>query len=148
MSEPLLLPSQLKAYYESNTIDLSVVPRVNFRHFRFRLADGMFFKVTRRIRNWEDLRERLVNTVPFDVFYSTACWLNPHQLGSKVGKDISKNIMISCDLVFDIDVDAEVKSLEDAKKQAVMLLGRLTCDIQPSLEAKAFTWYAMILGVT
>jgi DNA primase catalytic subunit len=125
MSEPLLSQSQIEAYYERNTIDLSVVPRVNFRHFRFRLADGMFFKVKRRIRNLEDLREQLVNTVPFDVFYSTACWLNPHQLGSKVGKEILKNIMISCDLVFDIDVDAEVESLEDARKQAVMLYGYL-----------------------
>ena len=121
MSEPLLSPSQLKAYYQSNTIYLSVVPRVNFRHFRFRLADGMFLKVTRRIRNWEDLREQLANTAPFDVYYSTACWLNPHQLGSKVGKDLLKNIMISCDLSFDIDIDAELENLEDARKQAVML---------------------------
>ena len=121
MNEQLFFWQQIKAYYERSTIDLSVVPRVNFRHFRFRLADGMFFKVRRRIREWRDLREQLVNVVPFDVFYSTACWLNPHQLGSRIEKDILKNIMISCDLAFDVDVDAETKSLENARKQVIML---------------------------
>jgi hypothetical protein len=54
------------------------------------------------------------------VYYSTACWLNPHILGSRVEKDILKNLMISCDLAFDIDRGGKLK-LEDARQQAIRL---------------------------
>jgi hypothetical protein len=98
-------------------IDLSVVPAVKFRHFRFRLADGSFYKVRRKIHDSKDLHEHLARKSPLDVYYSTACWLNPHLLGSRVEKDILKNVMISCDLVFDIDLGGEIKKLEDARQQ-------------------------------
>jgi len=97
------------------------VPTVNFRHFRFRLADGSFYKVRYKIHNSRDLREHLTRKAPLDVYYSTACWLNPHLLGSRVQKDILKNVMISCDLVFDIDIGGEIRTLEDARQQTVAL---------------------------
>jgi len=116
------LRSQIKSYYNSCPIDLAVVPQVNFRHFRFRLADGSFYKVDRKIRDLGDLREHLTRKVPTDVYYSTACWLNPNLLGSRTDKDILKNVMISCDLAFDIDVSGEIKTLEDARQQSIALI--------------------------
>jgi len=119
------LRSQIKSYYKSNPTDLAMVPAVNFRHFRFRLADGSFYKVKRKIHNPKDLREHLVRKAPLDVYYSTACWLNPHLLGSRVEKDVLKNVMISCDLAFDIDFGGEIKTLEDARLQVIALNGFL-----------------------
>ena len=54
------------------------------------------------------------------MYYSTACWLNPHILGSRVEKDVLKNLMISCDLAFDIDRGGKLK-LEDARQQAIRM---------------------------
>ena len=115
------LRSQIRSYYETNIIDLSMVPAVNFRHFRFRLADGSFYKIRYKIHGSKDLGIHLVKKAPLDVYYSTACWLNPHLLGSRVEKDILKNVMISCDLVFDIDINGEIKTLEDARQQTLVL---------------------------
>jgi len=124
-TDSILSPSQLsqiRCYYKFCPIDLAVVPKVNFRHFRFRLPDGSFYKVERKIRALSDLREHLARKAPTDVYYSTACWLNPHLLGSRVEKDVLKNVMISCDLAFDIDVSGEIKTLKDAKRQTMALI--------------------------
>jgi hypothetical protein len=43
-------------------------------------------------------------------------------LGSRTEKDILKNVMISCDLAFDIDVSGEIKTLEDARGQTIALI--------------------------
>lgn len=115
-----LLRSQIKSYYESNPVDLATISPVKFRHFRFRLEDTSFYKVKCKIRDSRDLREHLVKKAPLDVYYSTACWLNPHILGSRVEKDILKNLMISCDLAFDIDRGGKLK-LEDARQQAIRM---------------------------
>jgi DNA primase catalytic subunit len=120
--EPLLTPELIRAYYESTSIDLSVLSQINFRHFRFRLADGTFYKVPNKIRAFSTLKNQFLKTLPLDVYYSSACWLNPHKLGSRTEGKILKNIMISCDLVFDIDVNGEtIPNLEQAKKQAISL---------------------------
>ncbi len=120
--EPLLTPEIIRAYYESATVDLSVLSKVNFRHFRFRLADGFFYKIPRKIRVWKDLKKQLLDELPLDVYYSSACWLNPHKLGGRTEQKILENIMISCDLVFDIDVNGEtIKNLEQARKQTISL---------------------------
>ncbi len=117
---------QIKSYYKSNLIDLNLVPQVKFRHFRFRLLNGYFYKVKRKIRNSSDLQEFLVEATPLDVYYSTACWLNPHIIASRLEKDILKNIYISCDLSFDIDVSNKVNNLEEAKRQAIAIIDFLT----------------------
>jgi len=114
------LQSKIKSYYKTNPPNLAVISAVNFRHFRLRLMDGSFYKVKFKIRDSRGLREHLVRKAPLDVYYSTACWLNPHLLGSRVEKDILKNVMISCDLAFDIDLGGEIK-LEDARQQAIAL---------------------------
>ncbi|MCX6655527.1 MAG: hypothetical protein NTY03_10475 [Candidatus Bathyarchaeota archaeon] len=111
--------NQIKSFYKSNIIDLKLIPEVKFRHFRFRLLDGYFYKVKRKIRNSADLQECLAEVTPLDVYYSTACWLNPHLISSKLDKDILKNIYISCDLSFDIDVSNKVNNLGEAKHQAI-----------------------------
>ena len=114
------LRSQIKSYYKSNPVDLATTSPVKFRHFRFRLEDTSFYKVKCKIRDSRDLREHLIKKAPLDVYYSTACWLNPHILGSRVEKDVLKNLMISCDLAFDIDRGGKLK-LEDTRQQAIRM---------------------------
>jgi DNA primase catalytic subunit len=111
----------VKSYYSNNLLDLSPISEVKFRHFRFRLCNGSFYKVKRKIRNNEDLREFLIEYTPLDVYYSTACWLNPHLIASKLDKDILRNVILSCDLAFDIDVNKDVKNLEEARINALKL---------------------------
>jgi DNA primase catalytic subunit len=117
---PPLLRSRIRSYYRSSPIDLAVTSPVRFRHFRFRLEDGSFYKIKCKIRDSRDLRQYLVRKAPLDVYYSTACWLNPHALGSRVEKDVLKNLMISCDLAFDIDRGGKLE-LEDARQQAIAI---------------------------
>lgn len=120
--EPLLTPELIKHYYETINLDLTIIPQINFRHFRLRLTDNTFYKVTRKIRTWNNLKKQFLTWLPLDVYYSSACWLNPHKLGSRTEGKILKNIMINCDLVFDIDVNGEeIKDIEQARKQALSL---------------------------
>ncbi len=116
------LKEPLKYYYQSNLVDLKPIPNVKFRHFRLRLLDGTFHKIKHKIHNSEDLRESLTDYIPLDVYYSTATWLNPHLIASRLDKDILKNIFIACDLSFDIDISNKIKTLADAKMQALMLI--------------------------
>ena len=115
------LKDSLQHYYGGNLIDLIGVSDVKFRHFRLRLLDGTFHKVKQKIRNPEDLQHTLTNYVPLDVYYSTATWLNPHLIASRLDKDILKNIFLSCDLSFDIDVSFKIPTLVEARNQAVNL---------------------------
>jgi hypothetical protein len=109
---------------------MRLVPNVKFRHFRLRLLDGTFHKVKQKIHGSEDLRECLVKYEPLDVYYSTATWLNPHLIASRLDKDILKNIYISCDLSFDIDISNKIQTLTEAKTQAV--------SVNDFLESKGF----------
>ena len=115
------LKDSLKLFYASNLINLKPLPDVKFRHFRLRLLDGSFYKIRHKIHDSEDLRKCLTENTPLDVYYSTATWLNPHLIASRLDKDILKNIYISCDLSFDIDVSNKVKTLDEAKAQAIAL---------------------------
>jgi DNA primase small subunit len=115
------LKDSLKLFYASNLIDLKPLPDIKFRHFRLRLLDGSFYKIRHKIHDSEDLCKCLTENTPLDVYYSTATWLNPHLIASRLDKDILKNIYISCDLSFDIDVSNKIKTLKEAKVQAIAL---------------------------
>lgn len=115
------LKDSLKLYYKSNPIDLKPLTDIKFRHFRLRLLNGSFYKIKHKIHNSEDLLESLAENTPLDVYYSTATWLNPHLIASRVDKDILRNIYLSCDLSFDIDVSTKIKTLTEAKTQAITL---------------------------
>ena len=115
------IPSMIRSYYRSHSVDLTSIPELNFRHFRFRLPNGSFYKVKRKIHDSSDFQKTLIENEPLDVYYSTASWLNPHLLASKLDKDILKNIMLACDLAFDIDVNEDVKTLEVARVHAVAI---------------------------
>lgn len=111
----------VKTYYFSNLVKLDSIPDLKFRHFRFRLFDGSFYKIKRKIRDPSDLKECLVDMAPMDVYYSTACWLNPHLIASRIDKDILRNVIISCDLSFDIDVGKRISNLDEARHQAIAM---------------------------
>jgi DNA primase catalytic subunit len=116
-----LLSESLKLYYNSNLLDLKPIPDLKFRHFRLRLLDGYFYKIKRKLRTSEDLRKCLTDNTPLDVYYSTATWLNPHLIASRLDSNILRNIYLSCDLSFDIDVSNKIKTLTEAKTQAIMI---------------------------
>jgi DNA primase catalytic subunit len=118
---PTSLNESLKLYYNLNLLDLKPIPDLKFRHFRLRLLDGYFYKVKRKLRNSEDLRKCLVDNTPLDVYYSTATWLNPHLIASRLDSNILRNIYLSCDLSFDIDVSNKIKTLTEAKTQAIAI---------------------------
>jgi len=111
----------LSQYYRSNPIDLQLLTDLKFRHFRLRLLDGSFYKIKHKIHNSADLLESLADYTPLDVYYSTATWLNPHLIASRLDKDILKNVYLACDLSFDIDISNKIKTLGEAKEQAIAL---------------------------
>ncbi|TFG73887.1 MAG: hypothetical protein E4H21_11740 [Thermodesulfobacteriales bacterium] len=119
----------INQYYKQNLIDLEPLSGLNFRHFRYRLTNGSFYKVKEKIRNNIDFQRSLLENMPLDVYYSTATWLNPHIIGSKLDNDILKNVMLGCDLVFDIDVNQSIKTIEEARLQAIKI-----CDFLKSLD--------------
>ena len=45
----------------------------------------------------------LIRYRPYDVYYSTSCWLVPENLGRRERTPVSDNIFLSSDIVFDID---------------------------------------------
>jgi DNA primase catalytic subunit len=108
-------------YYKNNIINLEPLTGLNFRHFRYRLPDGYFYKVKEKIRNSENFKKSLIENEPLDVYYSTASWLNPHIIGSKLDNDLLKNVMLSCDLAFDIDVNQDLHTIEETRLQAIAL---------------------------
>jgi hypothetical protein len=120
------LKDSLINYYHSNQLELEVVTNLKFRHFRLRLLDGTFHKVKKKIRSSQALQKYLEDYIPLDVYYSTATWLNPHIIAGRLDKDLLKNIYIQCDLSFDIDVSNKIKTLEEAKTQAIALSDFLT----------------------
>jgi DNA primase catalytic subunit len=115
------LKESLRQYYETQLIDLTPIPDLRFRHFRLRLLDETFHKVKRKINSSKELQKYLIDYVPLDVYYSTAKWLNPHLIASRLDKDILKNIYLGCDLSFDIDVSHKLNSLEDARRESLKL---------------------------
>ena len=115
------LKESLVNYYHSNQLDLKAVTDLKFRHFRFRLLDGTFHKVKKKIRSPQALQKCIEDYTPLDIYYSTATWLNPHIIAGRLDKDILKNIYISCDLSFDIDVSNQIKTLTAAKTQTIAL---------------------------
>jgi hypothetical protein len=60
------------------------------------------------------------------VYYSVSCWLNPEVLGRRYGTPLTSNIILSSDLVFDIDRSPfSLHNLEDARVNTIRLLGFL-----------------------
>ena len=122
--QPTIFQS-INNYYKNNIINLDTLPQLNFRHFRYRLPNGSFYKVKKKIRNTHEFNKTLIETKPIDVYYSTATWLNPHIIGSKLEENILKNIMLSCDLSFDVDVNENINTLEDARLHSLAIIDYL-----------------------
>ena len=83
---------------------------------------GHFIRLSKKSAHQRTFSEYLTKYVPMDVYYSTATWLNPHLIASRLDKDILKNIYLSCDLSFDIDVSHKIKTLAEAQTQAAAVL--------------------------
>jgi hypothetical protein len=90
-------------FYEHNLPDLSCITDLPHRHFRILLPRGTFFKLQRQVRSAEALQRWLIRYRPSDVYYSTGCWLAPAMLGRRERTPLSRNILLSSDIVFDID---------------------------------------------
>jgi DNA primase catalytic subunit len=116
----------IQQFYRTAQLDLNCLSDLPHRHFRLFLNNGRFLKIDERIRDETRLRKWLVRFAPNDVYYSVSCWLNPEVLGSRYGTPLTSNIILSSDLVFDIDRSPfSIHNLEDAKKDTIRLLGFL-----------------------
>jgi hypothetical protein len=112
-----------RSFYQQNLADLSAITDLPHRHFRFLLPCGAFLKVQDRVRSVEVLRKWLVRYRPSDVYYSTSCWLVPENLGRRGRTPLSDNILLSSDIVFDIDRSPfSVANLELARQDTLLLL--------------------------
>ncbi len=63
--------------------DCTLPPDAGHRQFRFRLPDGSFKKMDKRISNSEELKQQLNKYNPVDVYVGVSCWLNPELVGAK-----------------------------------------------------------------
>lgn len=126
-AEKRQMSDQVRQFYRTARLDLSCLSDLPHRHFRLFLDNGHFLKIDERIRDERRLRKWLVRFAPNDVYYSVSCWLNPEVLGSRYGTPLTSNIILSSDLVFDIDRSPfSLHNLEDARKDTIRLLGFLS----------------------
>ena len=117
MSDPF------RTYYQHNLPDLLSITDLPHRHFRILLPRGTFLKLEARIRSEEVLRKWLVRYRPIDVYYSTSCWLVPENLGRRERTPLSDNILLSSDIVFDIDRSPfSPENIELARQDTTKLL--------------------------
>ncbi len=119
--------NKIKEFYKRNPPVLNEISDLKYRHFRFRCQDNRFVKIDRKIATSNKLRDYLLRYKPLDVYYSTSCWLNPERLGSRTCEDITSNIFLYADIVFDIDRKPfSVKNIELARKDTLRLLHIIT----------------------
>lgn len=110
-------------FYEHTLPDFSAITDLPHRHFRILLPRGTFLKIRSRIRSEKDLQKWLVRYRPSDVYYSTSCWLVPENIGRRERTPLSDNILLSSDIVFDIDRSPfSSASLELARQDTLRLL--------------------------
>ncbi|OPX63646.1 MULTISPECIES: hypothetical protein [unclassified Methanoregula] len=112
-----------RTFYQHHPPDLSVITDLPHRHFRILLPRGTFLKIRSRIRSEKDLQTWLVRYRPSDVYYSTSCWLVPENIGRRERTPLSDNILLSSDIVFDIDRSPfSAENLELARQDTLQLL--------------------------
>ncbi|MBI2079724.1 hypothetical protein HYT84_03095 [Candidatus Micrarchaeota archaeon] len=111
--------TDLISYYKDSNFDLNFLDKITFRHFRFKLFNGKFVKIIDRIRNSNDLKKHIFRNNPSDIFYSTSCWLAPEKIGLK---RYSKDIMLSSDLFFDLDINEKIKTLDEVRLETSRLI--------------------------
>lgn len=108
----------VRNFYSSILFEPSLPTESNFRHYRFKNLSGHWVKVTRRIRNFDDLVKQIRKLDGGDIYYSTSTWLNPDELASANDPDVLKVVLLSNDLTFDVDCDEPycIENLELARK--------------------------------
>ena len=113
----------IQQFYRTAPLDLNCLSDLPHRHFRLFLQNGRFLKIDERIRDERRLRKWLVRFAPGDVYYSVSCWLNPEILGSRYGTPLTSNIILSSDLVFDIDRSPfTLQNLDAARADTLRLI--------------------------
>lgn len=107
-------------FYNNNPPHVSHITDINRRHFRMVLPNGRFLKIPDVIRTGKDLQKWLLRLAPIDVYYSTACWLDPTNIKPRPKKrtdDLSRSgILLSHDIVFDIDISPLTRSNLDSAR--------------------------------
>jgi len=116
----------LEIFYNDNELDLSVISDLSRRHFRIISSHGKFLKIKDRINNSDQLKKKLINLRPKDVYYSTSTYLNPTTVGPR-GKERSiltkSGIVMKNDISFDLDREPlSIRNLEKARKDCKRLI--------------------------
>ena len=113
-------------FYEENEFDLSFLSDCSKRHFRIISENGNFLKVKDRIYTSEQMKKKLINLRPRDVYYSTSTYLNPTTVGPR-GKERSiltkSGIVLQNDISFDLDREPlSIRNLEKTRKDCKRLI--------------------------
>ncbi|NMB77972.1 MAG: hypothetical protein GYA23_02615 [Methanomicrobiales archaeon] len=113
----------IRSFYQKTLPDLSVISDCSHRHFRILLPRGTFLKIPDRIRSAAILQRWLIRYRPTDVYYSTSCWLAPENLGRRERTPLADNILLSSDIVFDLDrAPFSLANLDAARADALRLV--------------------------
>ena len=113
-------------FYEENEFDISFLSDCSKRHFRIISENGNFLKVKDRIYNSDQMKKKLINLRPRDVYYSTSTYLNPTTIGPR-GKERSiltkSGIVLKNDISFDLDREPlSIRNLEKTRKDCKRLI--------------------------
>ena len=113
-------------FYKENKIDLSFLSDCSKRHFRIISENGNFLKVKDRIYDSDQMKKKLINLRPQDVYYSTSTYLNPTTIGPR-GKERSiltkSGIVLKNDISFDLDREPlSIRNLEKTRKDCKRLI--------------------------
>lgn len=113
-------------FYKENEFNLSFLSDCSKRHFRIISENGNFLKVKDRIYDSDQMKKKLINLRPRDVYYSTSTYLNPTTLGPR-GKERSiltkSGIVLKNDISFDLDREPlSIRNLEKTRMDCKRLI--------------------------
>lgn len=122
---------EYEEYYENANLVLPSLSR--WRHFKFRLKNDKWIILKKRIRTVEDLRKKILEFKPLDVYHSVSLWLCPEKVRFNIynkkmaGYNIAYNLFLGGDLVIDIDGKGRTfeEKIEYAKNEAFKIIDLL-----------------------
>ncbi|MEW6069682.1 MAG: hypothetical protein AB1485_03615 [Candidatus Thermoplasmatota archaeon] len=120
------LRAELREFYRRNPPNVKAITDLKRRHFRMVLPNGQFLKIPDIIREERTLQNWLIRLGPLDVYYSTACWLDPSSIKRRPkergARFLDSGILLYHDIMFDIDFSPLcLRNLRRAKNEALRL---------------------------
>ena len=109
--------TELNEWYDSNELDLDWIEKPSRHQFRWRMKEGRWITLNRRINNSNSFKKIFKDKAPTDLYIGTSAWLNPIGLPRIKQTDLPAPILINHHIVFDIDLRPFCyRRLEKARK--------------------------------